>query len=190
MCFRAHLDDSGRLSVQTPDGSVFTDPLDLGAHLSDTLGRPVELKQRASGAITTLEGAEEDSWDAPEGSFFDATALHLISDRTLASLRRLEPSADFDVLRFRPNFLVSIDPGDDFPEEAWIGSRLAIGPTLEILVVKACSRCVMTTHEQGGLPRDKRILRTVARQNGNRAGVRAEVVTPGPLAVGDQVRLA
>jgi hypothetical protein len=52
-----------------------------------------------------------------------------------------------------------------------------------------CPRCVVTTLAQGTLGEDLEILRATARHNGVVAGIRLSVVTPGPVAVGDPVRL-
>lgn len=60
-------------------------------------------------------------------------------------------------------------------------------------------RCVNTTLAQGDLPRDREILRTVARENRQEfaglgqwacLGVYATVVEPGEVAVGDAVELS
>ena len=64
----------------------------------------------------------------PEGTFFDACPIHAISTATLAQLRRLEPSLDFAVERFRPNLLIEPEAGaEGFVEEAWAGHTLRLG---------------------------------------------------------------
>jgi uncharacterized protein YcbX len=65
-------------------------------------------------------------------------------------------------------------------------------------VVAPTARCVMTTLSQGGLPRDPEVLKTLARVGRRQvgrlgqfacAGSYADVVKPGVVKVGDQVRI-
>ena len=79
--------------------------------------------------------------------------------------------------------------GEGFVEEGWIGRTIAIGERVKAHVVKACSRCVMTTLAQDGLDRDRSILRTIARQNSNNLGIRVDVTDGGRVREGDEVRL-
>jgi hypothetical protein len=74
-------------------------------------------------------------------------------------------------------------------EEGWIGGVLAIGPRLLLRVEGGCPRCVITTLAQGDLPEELEILRATARHNHVTAGIRLSVIQPGPLALGDAVRL-
>jgi hypothetical protein len=48
---------------------------------------------------------------------------------------------------------------------------------------------VITTLAQGDLPENLEILRATARHNQVTAGIRLSVLEPGPVAVGDPVRL-
>jgi hypothetical protein len=48
---------------------------------------------------------------------------------------------------------------------------------------------VITTLAQGDLPEELEILRATARHNRVTAGIRLSVIQPGPLALGDAVRL-
>src|SRR5215472_816662 len=43
---------------------------------------------------------------SPLGTYFDVFPLHLLTTASLAELARINPSANFDVRRFRPNFLI------------------------------------------------------------------------------------
>jgi uncharacterized protein YcbX len=104
----------------------------------------------------------------PEGTFFDACPVHAISTATLAQLRRLEPSLDFAVERFRPNLLIEPEAGaEGFVEEAWAGHTLP----------------------QGDLPEAMGILRATARHNQVVAGIRLAVARPGRVALGEAVTL-
>jgi len=133
----------------------------------------------------------------PNGAFFDAFPLSLLTSATLEALQGLQPKSRFDERRFRMNVIVkAIDVG--FPENGWVGRTLAIGDALRIRITMPDPRCIVTTLEQDGLPRDMEVLRTLRAHNGITlrgatgespcAGVYAVVTTPGEIAVGDPVR--
>jgi uncharacterized protein YcbX len=129
-------------------------------------------------------------FESPPGTYYDVYPLHLLTTASLRSLERLTPGSRADVRRFRPSLLIDTpdDPDNPFPEEAWVGRKVSLGEaTVEI--VGACPRCVMITHEVGDLPTDRAILRTVIQHAHQNLGVYATVVTPGEMAVGDEVRL-
>jgi uncharacterized protein YcbX len=134
---------------------------------------------------------------APPGTFFDFSAIHIVTTATLRTLSRAYPQGRFDWRRFRPNIIAESD-ADGFPENGWVGRRISIGELmLEVLI--PCPRCVMTTLSQSDLPLDSGILRTVAQKNNvmiaplaqamPSAGVYAKVLTGGVVRRGDQVRL-
>jgi uncharacterized protein len=175
-----------------------SDPL-VDERLSALLGRKVSLLDRPPVAASLdqywppVEGRAYQNvvneLVLPEGTFFDACPVHAISTATLAQLRRLEPSLDFAVERFRPNLLIEPEAGaEGFVEEAWAGQTLRLaGP--ELLVEGGCPRCVITTLAQGELPESMGILRATARHNQVVAGIRLAVARPGSVAVGDVVTL-
>nr|WP_286194420.1 MOSC N-terminal beta barrel domain-containing protein [Synechococcus sp. CCY 0621] len=177
-----------------------SDAADVGAFFSALFGRRVSLLD------TPPEGASLDQYwppvegrafqdetnalELPAGTFFDACPIHAITTATLERLRQLEPQLDFAVERFRPNLLIETPEGaEGFVEGAWDGACLQIGEQLLLRVDGGCPRCVVTTLAQGALGEDLEILRATARHNGVVAGIRLSVLTPGPVAVGDPVRL-
>lgn len=186
--------------ADAPPTSLRSDDPALVVRLAERLGRSVTLLDQAPAGASLdqywppVEGrAFQDVTNAlvlPEGTFFDACPIHAISTATLAALRRLEPTLDFAVERFRPNLLIEPTAATaDFVEERWEGGTLAIGESLMLRVDGGCPRCVITTLAQGSLPESLEILRATARHNRVTAGIRLSVVQPGPLAVGDPVRL-
>ena len=173
---------------------------DVGAFFSELFGRRVSLLDTPPDGASLdqywppVEGrASQDETNAlelPAGTFFDACPIHAITTATLERLRQLEPQRDFAVERFRPNLLIHTPEGaEGFVEGDWDGSCLQIGEQLVLRVDGGCPRCVVTTLAQGSLGEDLEILRATARHNGVVAGIRLSVVTPGPVAVGDPVRL-
>jgi uncharacterized protein YcbX len=134
----------------------------------------------------------------PVGAFFDLFPVSVLTTSTLDRLRALAPESRFDVRRFRMNVIVRTD-GDEFVENGWLGRTVRLGDDLELAVFLPDPRCVMTTLEQGDLPRDTEVLRTLTKHNrldvagGGRfpcAGVYAVVTSPGTVRRGDEVELA
>ena len=135
---------------------------------------------------------------APPGTFFDLTTLHVLTEATLRQLAELEPAADFDVRRYRPNVLVEVE-GADFVENGWAGTTLCLGPTAEARVDLPTMRCVMTTLARDGMDADRGSLQAIARHNRIEipgtgtwacAGAYATVTAGGAVSVGDDVALA
>ena len=184
--------DGGRPVIELPDGTTVADPAEASESLTELIGRRVRLVSaeelpaaRLQGEIEPPEG-EPSEWDAPPGTFFDASALHLVTIATLRRFRELYPAGDFDPRRFRANFVLDTGEPAGFVEQAWIGESVRIGE-IEATVTRPCSRCVMTSHAQSDLARDPGILRTIARENDNNLGVRASVVRGGRVRAGDAV---
>lgn len=123
------------------------------------------------------------------GSLFLSTPFHLITTATLASLSNLNPEADWDMRRFRPNVVIETEPRfDGFVEQGWVGKRLALGGTI-LTIVGPTVRCGAITRAQGGLVFDAGMLRTVVRSAGQNAGVYGEIEQSGLLNTGDDVVL-
>ena len=117
---------------------------------------------------------------------FDSLPLSLITTNTVDGIaalseRPLEPA------RFRPNLLVTAPPGEEFPEDAWLGATLRIGAQMRMRVDVRDPRCVITTMDLETGERDPRVLREIAQRRENCAGVYGTTVTPGPVALGDSV---
>jgi uncharacterized protein YcbX len=200
--------------ITLPDGSVVTsEHSDLQQILSQALNREVTFEaawrsQQTAGEAPSparatataeaywpdIEGLNErdtiTEFDLPEGTFFDAGVIHVLTTATLERLRELYTAGRFEVRRFRPNIVVETEAGvKDFVENAWIGRTLAIGDTVRLSVTKPCSRCVMTTLPQADLPRDNGILRAVAQHNQAHVGAYASVIHGGAIRRGDTIRL-
>ena len=210
------------VEVTFPDGSVLrSDDDGLDEALSALLGRRVRLASTApegagfeelwpdiaglapQGVIDGTRVRDEETGEAisrfdlsamgAPGTFFDLSALHVLTTATLDRLRELAPGATLDVRRYRPNVLLD-GAGEGFVENDWPGSVLTLGGAT-VTASLATMRCVMTTVAQGDLPADADVLRTVAKHNRIEipqvggvwacAGVYADVTAPGDVAVGD-----
>jgi MOSC domain-containing protein len=133
----------------------------------------------------------------PEGSFFDLFPLSVLTTSTLNRFGELQPDSRFDVRRFRMNVIVDT-PASGFAENEWLSRTLEIGDGVRINVVMPDPRCVMTNLAQEELPRDPKILKTLAEHNrldiaDNAlypcAGVYAVAESGGSIRRGDPVRL-
>jgi len=128
-------------------------------------------------------------YESPLGTYFDAFPLMIMTQTSLDHMQATSPASNFDVRRFRPNFLIEAkDPGGSLPEFGWGNSRLQIGDTT-IRTTIDCPRCVMTTHGFADLPRDPGIMRAIVKEAGGSLGLYAAIDTPGGVRVGDTVRL-
>ena len=177
----------GGVEVVLPDGTVTDDD---GA-LSDWLGRRVELRQAAAfpeGAEgPTYESPVDDEapdrddwelWQGAPGPFHDSPRirLSLVSTGTLGS---------WDRRRFRANVLL-----EGAGEEGWEGQEARLGE-VRLRFGRPIARCVMTTRPQpGGIARDTSVLKTIHRERDGLLAVRAAVLTPGTVRVGDELAAA
>ena len=128
-------------------------------------------------------------FESPPGTYFDAFPLLLLTETSLQSMQEKAPDSQFDVRRFRPNFVIS-DCGSSvaFPEKEWCGHRLKIGEAI-VEVTVDCPRCVMTTHGFEDLPKDPGIMRALVRESGGMLGVYAKMEKIGRVRVGDSIEL-
>ncbi len=208
--FRAALDqgatpNAGTPSVRItlPDGTYVTSgQADVDQIVSQVLGREVTLRavSPATQSVTAeeywpdMEGLDHrdtvTDFGLPDGTFFDAALVHLLTAATLDRLRTLYPQGRFEVRRFRPNFVVQTANGEkDFVENGWIGQVLAIGDAVRLSITAPCLRCVMTTLAQSDLPQDNGILRAAGQFNRASVGVYASVLQGGKVRRGDSVKL-
>ena len=197
-----------------PDGTLVTQGQGgLNPILSQVLQRDVTLQAAERGHEEVVESTFPNPWAAsaeeywpdlegldyrdtvtdfalPEGTFFDAAAVHVLTTATLDRLRELYPQGRFEARRFRPNLVVApVHDVKDFVENGWIDHTLALGDDVRLRVTGGCPRCVMTTLAQGDLPQDPGILRTAAQHNHVNIGVYAAVVQGGRIRRGDPVRI-
>ncbi len=199
-----------RIRARVGDAELWADdPAAFGARCSEALGHPVELVAASAGSEVyashwpevedlPLAGAD---LDLPlplseQGSFADLEPLHLLTTASLAQLAAQAPESRIEVSRFRPSLLLDTGAASGFVEHEWSGRSATLGgATLELGA--AAPRCIMTTREQAGLPKDPSILKTLVQQNRREfmgmqmpcLGIYAKVTSPGEVAIGDELRL-
>lgn len=198
--------------ITLPDGSVLhSDQADVNDKLSSFLGREVRLETKAPDAAKLeqywpeYEGDVNEisnegvAGDAPQGSFFDYAALHLLTSSSMEAMQKLYPAGRFEVRRFRPNITIDTHGLDGFVENDWVGKTIRLGDTLRVHISYPCPRCVMPTLAQGDLPADGGILKHAIAKNtpfvsfaGKElpsVGVYAKVVQPGWVKRGDSITI-
>ena len=212
------------VAITLPDGQeTGSEDPHVDNRLSGVFGRPVQLTTvtpEGNGYLavwpemdgvmpddvreqSTVEGSEDEGTltglslglASPVGTFFDVAALHVLTTSTLAHLAKLEPRSKFAVERYRPNIVIDSN-ASAFSENDWPGADLKFGDVLTASVLLATMRCIMTTLEQGELPRDNEVLRTLTRANRieipglgtwSCVGAYAAVTAAGRVQVGDEV---
>ncbi len=125
--------------------------------------------------------AGADAWlEAYDGvDRFDVLPLLVATDGAVGEFGR-------DIRRLRPNILVGGVEGMD--EVNWPGGELHIGDAV-IRIDSRRGRCPMTTVDPDTLVVDPSVLKDIGRRFGGRLALNAEVLRPGTISVGDEVRL-
>lgn len=168
----------GGVEVVLPDGTVTTDE----AVLSDWLGRRVELRAADEDVVPVYETPADEEvpdptewlqWEGAPGPFHDSPRIRL----SLVSTGTLGP---WDRRRFRANVVL-----DGAGEDGLRGQEAALGE-VRLRFGVPIARCVMTTRPQpGGIARDTSVLKTIHRERDGLLAVRAAVLAPGTVRVGD-----
>ncbi|MEO8362666.1 MAG: MOSC domain-containing protein [Vicinamibacteria bacterium] len=133
-------------------------------------------------ALALVKGAAgNDAWlEAYEGlERFDVLPLLVATDGAVAEFGR-------DIRRLRPNILIGGVEGME--EVNWPDGELHIGDAV-IRVDSRRGRCPMTTVDPDTLAVDPNVLKDIGRRFGGRLALNAEVLKPGRVSVGDEVRL-
>lgn len=163
--YRAWLDESKRVQVQTPQGmtGLVEDPLLLGPEF--TLTHDL----------------------APQT---DVRPLALLSVQTVEQLTQ-ELGQTLVAERFRANILLDMH-GGGFAEDELSGRTLRLGAVATVLVRERTPRCRFITYDPAEpLTAEPAfaLMRLLDQRHQGRAGVYASVLLPGRLQVGDAVEI-
>ena len=206
------LHNQAAVTISLPNGEVVNSgQADLNQRLSSCLGASVHLASQAPESAKLeqywpeYEGEEHEisneavAGDAPQGSFFDYAALHLLTTGSIAAMQKLYPEGRFEVRRFRPNIVIDTKNLEGFVENDWVGKTIRLGDTVRLRISDPCPRCVMPTLAQGDLPNDSGILKHAVAKNrpfvpfaGKElpsVGVYAQVIQAGWVKRGDSVTI-
>ena len=186
----------GAVMIELPNGREYAaGSAEVADGLSHLLGRQVAT--RSADATETIqhefptavtEGEGEPFLYEPETeAFFDCAPLQLLTSSTLLELQQLLPDSIIHRARFRPNFLVkTTDPG--FIENTWVNKDVTLG-SLRCQVYDDTRRCIMVALDQGDLPRDTDVIRTILKSNEGRAGVALKTLSSGLVQCGAKVEV-
>jgi hypothetical protein len=168
--FVGGFDGAGRqppLRVRTPAGrDLAVDDDALRTELEERFGKRLFLLQDHRG-----------NYDVGQVSIF---SLGLAAELAARGGDAVDPR------RFRANLYLRPDPAGP-PEAQWPGMLLAIGTELRLAVTDRDRRCAMITLDPDTAASRPALLRTVAQEYDNCAGVYAVVLRPGAVHVGDAV---
>jgi uncharacterized protein len=160
------------LDVMTPSGAVvaFDDPA-LLEMLTEGL--------RGDHQLTLVHS---------DRALFDCRPVSLISLQTIQQVEH-ELGIPIDKRRFRANVYLHLAAGGGFAEDAWVGRRVRIGASAEIMVLERDPRCMMISLDPDTGAHTPEVLRNVAKGHANFAGVYCAVLVEGMLAQGDPIYL-
>ncbi len=167
--------DTDMWGLRTLAGDVVADPT-WSTFFSDVVGRRVQLVRA-------------------RGSAYDVEPVTLLGAASVAALAASAGVPEIDSRRFR--MLIEFDGGDPHVEESWDGELLQVGEAT-LRVRGPVKRCAATTRDPDSGDVDLQTLRMITASRGRRQsvlglgaclGVYAEVVEPGRVVVGDEVRL-
>ena len=187
-------DDSGRLVLTFPDGSVVAGEVALGEPIeTDFFGRPVRsrvVEGPWAEALSEYAGAElrlartERPGDGP-----DVQVATVVSEASCEELAR-HAAAPVDPRRFR--MLLTLAGCGAHEEDTWAGRRVRMGDAV-LRIGGPVPRCVVTTQDPATGVSDLDTLRTIGEYRVQRRGdapdfgVYADVEEPGTVRVGDPV---
>jgi uncharacterized protein len=129
--------------------------------------------------------AELARYATPVGALYDAYPILVLTQASLRALAEIAPDSQFDVRRFRPNVLINLD-GAELVEFGWCGGQVR-APNVTFEVEIPTLRCSIPTRQQGDLPADPDVLRTINSHADHCLGVYANVAAAGVLTEGDAV---
>jgi MOSC domain-containing protein len=118
----------------------------------------------------------------------DCRPLSLLATQTIDGIGQAV-GMTLDKRRFRENLYLDLHAAESFAEDAFVGRRLRIGARLTVHVLERNIRCRMIGIDPDSLDENPDILRHVARNHDNRAGVYAAVLVAGLVRPGDEVVL-
>lgn len=164
--------DDLALEIEAPGGIILSasDPVLPGLIAGDQLGASDLTIIRRDRAIT------------------DCRPLSLLATQTIDGIGRAV-GVTLDKRRFRENLYIDLHSGESFAEDAFVGRRLRIGARLTVHILERDIRCRMIGIDPETLEENPDILRYIAKNHDNTAGVYAAVLVAGLVRPGDEIVL-
>ena len=173
------------------------DPIHGGVTVASPEGRTFDIRDPALCALLSAQAETPVALLRLGRGCFDAMPVSVLLRSTVAAVAQAHGAtahgmtahgATLGAPRFRANLL--IETAEPAAEAGWLGHSVAIGTGGARLAVDCeTPRCAMIAIDPDTAERDPAVIRTVARQFGNRVGGYCAVAQPGPVCVGDAVRL-
>jgi len=162
--------DDLALEIEAPNGEILSasDPALPGLIAGDQLNASELTLIRSDCAIT------------------DCRPLSLLAIQTIDGIGRAV-GVTLDKRRFRENLYLDLHSAESFAEDAFVGRRLRIGAKLTVHILERDIRCRMIGIDPETLEENTEILRYVAKNHDNTAGVYAAVLVAGMVRPGDEV---
>ena len=119
----------------------------------------------------------------------DVRPLSLISVQTIRQLS-IEMDQEIDPRRFRANLYIDF-PDTPFGEDGLVGRTVSIGSKATLCIRERDARCRFITYDPENPGRDPlfSLMKILDRLHQGRAGVYATILNPGPIQVGDAIRV-
>jgi uncharacterized protein YcbX len=118
---------------------------------------------------------------------YDSQHLSLFSLMTRQMLE-MEAGVPIDLRQFRANLYIDPHNSAAFAEDEWVGTILQVGSAI-IGITKRDKRCMMININPDTAVQQPQVLRTVARQHDEQAGIYGNVIAPGVIRAGDPIRI-
>jgi uncharacterized protein len=185
------------LRLGFPDGRVLEGPVELGEAVETRIHGRIGIGHVVVGpwaaAIEPFAGRPIRlvRCDQPGGTR-RGNSVSLIGDGSISRLAQQAEVEAMDSRRFR--MLIELEGAAPHAEDGWIGGRIAIC-SAELAITKADARCAITMQDPETGLRDLETLRAIIDYRGlspdRKAlfGVLGDVVVPGTVSLGDEVRL-
>jgi uncharacterized protein YcbX len=187
--------EATRLRLAFPDGTTVDDDVRLGAAIETPIHGRTGVGHVVEGpwgrALSDFTGRQITlvRCDRPGGTRV-GNPTSLIGDGSIRRLARQLGVEELDGRRFR--MLMELEGAGEHEEDSWIGRELAVGGAV-LRVTMPDARCAITTQDPDTGVRDLDTLRGIIAYRGLREGkhadlgVLADVVTPGRVAIGDEI---
>ncbi len=116
----------------------------------------------------------------------DCRPISLISLQTIAQVSA-EAGLTLDKRRFRANIFMDFGSAPGFSEDALVGRSVRIGSKAVLAILQRDARCKIITLDPETGESNPDVLRPVAQNHDNKAGVYAAVLVEGIIRRGDEI---
>ncbi len=123
-----------------------------------------------------------------ERALTDCRPVSLISLQTVEQIGD-ELGSELDKRRFRANIYLDFDEAGGFGEGEFVGRSLRVGDKAVVAVLERDPRCKMISLDPDTGEHDPQVLRNVAQNHDNLAGIYCAVLVEGMVKKGDPVEL-